>query len=229
MTVQVTPRRVHQRILEVAREYRQNGYDVIIEPKEEQLPAFLTQFNLTMLARNNDENVIIEIRTQESLTQSPELDALATALNNHDSWRLELVVTNPKDRTAAQFRNLDTLTQQDISYRLVEARELSDREHGEAAFLLAWSATEAMLRAIVEQEAIPVTPNQPIQLVKALFVYGLLDNRQYMVLNEAQQLRNVIAHGYQENQVLRDLLHTLLSIIEELAHQYMPSSRLPNN
>ncbi len=220
MTLLVTSR-VYQRLLEVAREYRQNGYDVIVEPKAEQLPAFLAPFKVDMLARNNDENVVIEVRTHESLTQAPELDALARAIQGKQSWRLELVVTNPKDRTAFQFRNAISLDQQDIAYRLQEARQLSDQEYGEAAFLLAWSATEALLRQVVESETIPATQNQPAQLVKALYMHGVIDNDQYRVLQEGQRVRTVIAHGYKEKQLLAETFNQLLTVTEQLAKQYL--------
>jgi REase_AHJR-like len=95
MTVQTTARE-HQRLLEVAREYRQRGYEVIIEPRSDQLPQFLASFRIDMLARGAEENVIVEVRTQESLSDAPELDAVAQALYDKPSWRFELVVTNPK-------------------------------------------------------------------------------------------------------------------------------------
>lgn len=220
MTLQITSR-VYQRLLDVAREYRKNGYEVIVEPKAEQLPSFLAPFNVDILARNNDENVIIEVRTQESLTEAPELDALARAMEGKQSWRLELVVTNPKDRSAFQFKNAISLNQQDIAYRLQEARQLSDQEYGEAAFLLAWSATEALLRQVVEREAVPAAQNQPAQLVKALYMHGVIDKDQYKVLQQGQQARNMIAHGYKEKQVLAETFNQLLAVTEQLATQYL--------
>jgi hypothetical protein len=51
MTVHATPRE-HQRLREVAREYRQRGYEVILEPNTDQLPRFLAPFRIDMLARN---------------------------------------------------------------------------------------------------------------------------------------------------------------------------------
>src|ERR1044071_7700689 len=98
MTLHTTARE-HQRLLEVAREYRERGYDVIIEPRSDQLPGFLAPFRIDMLARNSEEHVVVEVRTQASLSDAPELDAVAQALQDHPSWRFELVVTNPKDRS----------------------------------------------------------------------------------------------------------------------------------
>jgi uncharacterized protein YutE (UPF0331/DUF86 family) len=176
-----------------------------------------------MLARSAEENVIVEVRTQESLTDAPELDAVAQALHDKPSWRFELVVTNPKDRSALQLKDAASLDQIDITYRLREARQLSDQEHGEAALLLAWSATEALLRSIADEEAIPVTPNNPSQLTKSLFTYGVLDKEQYQTLQQGLQARNIVVHGYKEQRSLASTLEKVLSVTDQLIRQHLSS------
>ena len=52
-----------RKLLEVAREYRKQGYEVVIEPREEQLPSFLHSFQPDIIARNNEETVVIEIKS----------------------------------------------------------------------------------------------------------------------------------------------------------------------
>jgi len=212
--------REHQRLREVAREYRQRGYDVLIEPRADQLPKFLASFQVDMLARNSEENVIIEVRTQESLTDEPELDAIAQALHNKPSWRFELVVTNPRDRSSLTFKDAKSLEQLDIADRLQEARQLSDQEHGEAALLLAWSATEALLRYIAEAEAIQVVQHNPSQVTKSLFIYGVLDKEQYQTLQEGLETRNRVVHGYKEQGSLATTLWQLLNVAEQLQRSY---------
>jgi hypothetical protein len=128
-----------------------------------------------MLAHNNEENVVVEVRTQASLTNAPELDAIAQVLQDKHAWRFELVVSNPRDRSAIPFKDAKSLDHHDITSRLDEARELSDQEHGEAALLLAWSATEALLRHIADVEAISVVGHNPGQVAKSLYTYGVLD------------------------------------------------------
>ncbi len=222
MTISATTREQH-RLREVAREYRERGYEVILEPMPDQLPTFLASFRIDMLARNAEENVIVEVRTQESLTDVPELDAIAQALHDKASWRFELVVTNPKDRGILQFKNATSLDYLDITYRLQEARQLSDQEHGEAALLLAWSATEALLRAIAEQEAISIVQTNPSQLAKSLFIYGVLDKQQYQTLQVADQARNTVSHGYKEQQSLVTTFEQVIHLAEQLLERRLSS------
>ena len=220
MTVSATTRE-QQRLREVAREYRARGYAVILEPTPDQLPAFLTSFRIDMLARSAEENVIVEVRTQESLTDAPELDAVAQALHDQASWRFELVVTNPKDRAILQFKNAISLDYLDITYRLREARQLSDQEHGEAALLLAWSATEALLRVIADEEAIASTQTNPGQLAKSLFTYGVLDKQQYQTLQAGFQARNMVVHGYKEQQSFARTLEQVLHLADQLLQRHI--------
>ncbi len=54
----------------VAREYRKKGYEVILEPGPSALPLFLAGFRPDLLARNENETVVIEIKSQETLSKS---------------------------------------------------------------------------------------------------------------------------------------------------------------
>jgi len=218
-----TSTREQQRLREIAREYRQRGYDVIVEPSADQLPGFLAPFRIDMLARSDEETVIVEVRTQESLSDAPELDVVAQALQNQPSWRFELVVTNPKDRSSLQFKDAASLNVLDIRYRLGEARQLSDQEHGEAALLLAWSATEALLRAIAAQEDIAVAQNNPSQLTKSLFTYGVIDKEQFDILQLGLQARNTVVHGYKEHRSLASTLEKVLHVTDQLTQRHISS------
>lgn len=217
MTLQPTVNEYQrQRVQEVAREYRKHGYEVIIQPSVSQLPPFLASFRIDLLARNAEENVVIEVRTQGSLTNTPELDAIAKAIQDRPSWRFELVVSNPRDRASVYFKDAISIDRPDIVARLDEARELSDQEHGEAALLLLWSATEALLRYIADSEGIQVVGHDPNQVAKSLFTYGVLDKEQYQVLQDGLETRNMIVHGYKERRSLVDAVERLLRVVEQL-------------
>lgn len=52
-----------RRLLELGREYRKLGYQVVLEPQREQLPAFLAPFQPDMLAWNDAESVVVEVNS----------------------------------------------------------------------------------------------------------------------------------------------------------------------
>lgn len=215
--------REHQRLLEVAREYRRQGYEVTLSPTQEQLPDFLADFQLDMIASHPQEKVIVEVRSQESLRQAPELDAIAKAVQGKANWRFELVVTNPKEQNRLQTKDAKLLEPDDITYRLQEIRTLVANEYGEAAFLLTWSVVEAALRHTAQAYKIDLLQDTSPYLLKSLFTYGLLTQGQYQTLQKGLQTRNLLAHGYKTRQSFVQLLNDLLLITEQLIVDEAPA------
>ncbi|MEZ4860317.1 MAG: hypothetical protein R3C14_03390 [Caldilineaceae bacterium] len=208
--------REHQRLLEIAREYRQLGYEVILAPSAEQAPDFLAPFHLDMIARSQKENVVVEVRSQISLTEAPRLDAIAKAVEDKEDWRFELVVTNSKERNGLYTKDAKLLEQADIRYRLQEVRDLTNEEYSDAAFLLVWSVLEAILRNRVESEHLDLAQDTSPYLLKSLFTYGLLNQEQYQILQTALQTRNLMIHGYKAKIPFSALLNDLLSVADQL-------------
>ncbi len=208
--------RKRQRIAKVAQEYRKQGYEVIVAPQSEQLPRFLAMFPIDIIARNNKENVVIEVRTRPSLSKAPALDEIAQALEGRTNWRFELVVTNPKDYDPL-LANSALLEQSDVAYRLNEARQLATQEYGEAAILMTWSALEAILRHTAQAEELPSIQKDPSYLLKSLYTYGLLSKDQFQILQDGLHARNVIAHGYKSREQLAGLLDNLFRVADQLS------------
>ncbi|MEM7126189.1 MAG: hypothetical protein AAF702_07670 [Chloroflexota bacterium] len=200
----------------VADEYHQQGYDVIVAPSAEQLPEFLRSFSLDILAYSSSENVIVEVRDYESLTETPKLDELAKVIDSQDGWRIDLVVSNQGE---PHRKNGASLNKDDIAYRLQEANQLSAQEHGEAALILAVSALEAILRRNAQTKDVPVEQDSPLHLIKSLFTYGLLSKEQYQILRSGVQARNTIVHGYKDKQSFSGLLQDLLTLANQLIDQ----------
>lgn len=206
-----------KKLLEVAREYRKQGYRVVVEPQGEQLPEFLAAFRPDLIAQSDHETVVVEIKSRHSLSMSPEMEALAAAIQQREGWRFELIVTNPKEQEVIRENQDDLLAKQDILTRLNEARLLLHQEHGEAALLLAWSATEATLRRLLIQEHLSAE-NSSVSILKNLFAYGIIDREQYSTLRQGLELRNTIMHGYKEGETSIDITSKLLSTMEQLLY-----------
>ncbi|MBV7337383.1 hypothetical protein KFU94_55960 [Chloroflexi bacterium TSY] len=200
---------------EIADEYRQQGYEVIIAPSAEQLPDFLRAFQPDIVAYNLTENVMVEVRTSDSLTEAPDLDEIAQILSSKDNWRFDLVVSNVIE-LPRHNKNDVLLNNDDIASRLQEANELSMHEHGEAALLLTWSALEAILRRNAQTEHVPMEQDNPLHLIKSLFIYGLISKEQYHTLRSGVQVRNTIVHGYRDKQSFSGLLQDLLDLANQL-------------
>ncbi|MHC5833859.1 MAG: hypothetical protein ACYT04_000000102130, partial [Nostoc sp.] len=59
-----------ERLLKLADEYREKGYEVFFHPNPEDLPDFLNHYSPDMIVRRGEENVVIEVKSRSSLTSS---------------------------------------------------------------------------------------------------------------------------------------------------------------
>lgn len=209
----------HRRLLDLAREYRKSGYEVVIAPTAAQLPTFIAPYTPDMVAWNNTEHVIFAVKSQKTLTSSPELQDMAKAIHGKNGWRFELVVTNPRDKDTIRTATENVLNQIEILDRLREAQVLSEQEFGEAAFVIAWSATEAVLRTLAVKERIAKGKDSFESISKNLFAQGILEKSQYETLTEAAKTRNSIIHGYKEPEMLSKTFHNVVSITKQLLRE----------
>jgi uncharacterized protein YutE (UPF0331/DUF86 family) len=205
------------RALQLAQEYRDKGYEVLLEPPLENLPDFLQKYRPDIIASRGGESVVIEVKSRSALnsTSHQYLRDLAQLIEQQPGWRFELVVTNPKD-TAYSRQAEESFQQNEIESRLQVARQLAT-QHVESAFLYSWSLVEATLRLVVQNEGLNSQRFSPIYLVKELVIAGIISKSEYQLLMNAISLRNAIVHGFKTTQqITQDSVSELIKITEQL-------------
>jgi len=205
-----------ERLLQLAEEYRNQGYEVYFHPSLEDLPNFLKNYRPDMIARRGNEAVIIEVKSRRSLSSSSRqyLQNLAQSVEQHPGWRFELVMTNPEDAVYPPEAE-GSLQASEIETRLQIARQLAT-QHPESALLYSWSLAEASLRLVAENEGVIVQKLDPHYLVKQLVTEGVISRSEYQVLMNALSLRNVVAHGFKTVQITQESIDQLIDIAEQL-------------
>lgn len=191
----------------IANEYKNKGYTVYIEPYQVNLPDFLREFNPDLIVKNESETVVVEVKSQASLQNDPNIQRLAEVIQAHPGWRLELVVINT---------GIEQPPDADPKLIVDEVDKLQNSGYSDAALLLVWSAIEIGLRKLANKENIELEKKSPEYLVKELTSLGLLDDDVYKVLWGAKKVRNAVAHGYKapENEAVS--LDKLLEIAKSL-------------
>jgi DNA-binding XRE family transcriptional regulator len=71
----------------VVREYRRGGYDVLEQPRGDNLPSFLRGFAPDLIVMKDDDCAVVEIKTAESLRGSDEIKELAAPIEGHAGWQ----------------------------------------------------------------------------------------------------------------------------------------------
>jgi hypothetical protein len=206
--------REQRKIREVAREYRRAGYQVIVEPNDEQLPAFLGGYRPDLIAIGDRESVVIEVKALRGFDRSNETREVAARVGEQPGWRFELIVTSP--RRGSQPADEEPWDLPIVDRHLQQVRRLLAIGELQAAFLLLWADTEALLRHLARQEGILVSRLSPPQIVKELTTQGVVERRDYSSLDEAASARNRFAHGVGPAVLDPQILNRLLAVAEGL-------------
>jgi hypothetical protein len=205
-----------ERLLQLAEEYRNKGYEVFLQPNLEDLPDFLRSYRPDLIAKQVNDSVIVEVKSRSSLSSSSTqyLRNLAQVVEQHPGWRFELVMTNPEDATYF-LKAESSLQQPEIEAGLQVARQLV-AQHPESAILYSWSLVEATLRLVSEHEGLSLQRFDPLYLVKQLVTEGVISRPEYQLLMNAISLRNAIAHGFKRTQLMQESVYELIDMTEKL-------------
>ena len=180
------------KVKELAEDYTKRGYQVITDKRA--WPSFLAGFEPDLVAVSGDDKVVVEVKVRRHARVRFGLHAIAEAVGRQPDWRLELVVVDDVAIPAV-------LSAEQVRRRLDEAKLVFDMSPA-GAFLLAWSAIEALLRTILQDSAFAAARMSPVMMIKTATAEGLIPQDTGDLLSNAAQLRNGVAHGISEDESL---------------------------
>jgi REase_AHJR-like len=200
-----------RRVEQIANEYKDQGYEVLVEPQIPQLPGSLAGFQPDLVVRRGAEVVVIEVKSRESLSD-PRLQALAEAVRRQPGWRFELVLLKPELGPPGTRE----WSAEDVTDTLSQVETLLRSGHQEAALLLAWSAAEATLRLLAHKERLALEREDAPYLLKLLVSRGVFTRAQYDLLWDVLQSRNAVAHGLKPPELDPAKIRKLLKLLPRL-------------
>jgi len=189
--------------------YRQQGYEVALDPRARDLPGFLHGFAPDLVVRRGGENIVVEIKTS-----SPEsfenVQRLARALERRAGWTLQVVyadLPDPEWQPPSQLpRALDFVAR-------LESLRVPGGESDEALkeYLLLWSILEGAARhRLSGHNVVPPTGRiSSSALIKLLLTEGIIEDDGYSLLRRGLAARNAIAHGFLNQRVDPELVTEL--------------------
>jgi REase_AHJR-like len=206
-----------RRVQELAREYRDKGYQVTVEPGPGQLPEPLARFRPDLVARKADDLVVIEVKAREALPDQ-ELQDLAKAVREQPGWRFELVLLKPEPGPPGTR----AWSAKDVGMGLRQAEAILNSGFPEAALLLAWSAAEATLRLLAAKERLPLERDDAVYLLRLLVTRAVITREEYSRLWEVLELRNAVAHGLKPPQLDAAKISAFCELVAHLLRQTRP-------
>lgn len=205
-----------ERLLKLAEEYREKGYEILFHPNPEDLPDFLKNYQPDMILHRGDESVVVEVKSRSTLNPASTqfLRNLAQDVEMHPGWRFELVMDNSENEIYSP-KIEGSLQRHEIESRLQVARQLAS-QYPESALLYSWSLIEATLRLLAQKEGLSLRRFAILDLIKQLVVEGIISRSQYQLLIDALSSRNAIAHGFKTTHLNPDSASELIELTEQL-------------
>lgn len=176
-----------------AEEFRGQGYEV----EQEVLLDFLPGFRVDLVARKDGETRVVAVKHRSALTANPIMQELSRVINAKPGWSFELqLVGEPEKRDAPV--GAKPFTAKSIHQRIAEAEQARIAGFGAAAFLLAWSAAEAVLRELVAAEGVTIERITTAAYILDYAVYqGVISREDYNRLTALMAYRNALIHGFE--------------------------------
>ena len=136
-------------IHKAAEEYRSKGYEVLLEAPLDFMPGFRAD----LLVRKGNEAKVVEVMSRPSLTANPKISELARLIESMPGWTFELVLVSEPEKVDSP-EGSRSFESDRILQRIEEAERSLQAELPEAAFLLAWSASEAVIRELLVAQGV---------------------------------------------------------------------------
>lgn len=108
------------------------------------------------------------------------------------------------------------MEREDILGRVEEAEWLLNSGHSEAALLSAWSASDAAVRLLIEQEGISPDHFTSHYILNQAVVNGVISRSDYNSLTNAMKFRNALAHGFKSTDFDSAAVKRVINITKRL-------------
>ena len=189
-----------EKVKSLAEKYESQGFRVLIEPKTDELPFGLGNYQPDMIAIKDGSGLVIEVKTSLNRVSVDRLQALAEEVSKHPGWHFLLLTLEDIEAKSLPGTSEELPSWQSIADRFHEAHRLIENDEIEqafkAAFLLLWSTFEGALRKRAVDVSIPIERFPVIGLLKHMYSLGELSISQFDFAQFCFEAWNSFAHGY---------------------------------
>jgi len=211
------PAQAHSMLEErVAQHYREAGYEVFFDPQPMMIPFDLGRYRPDILARKDNLNLIIEVKSDVNIGVSYErLRDVIEETRRHEGWRFVLVTE--RDLAEIPLRDeADNPSWAEIQTGMENAERLKLMGEQQASYLLLWIAFEQAIRKLSIESGLPLERLAPAVMIRQLYSEGVLSMEQFDVARSCLETRNLVVHGFRNANLdegyrqLGDLLKEIL-------------------
>lgn len=175
----------------IARRYRREGYRVTLPGQGAALPAFLDGFAPDLIAENDRDHVVVEIRRSDAVRGANDLVGIAERVSGKEGWRFELVALEPP--AAGTVPGSERLAAVEARVRRAVQAGLAD-----LAYAYAFSSLEEVLADLALRHGLDGARMPAARALRDLVSLGILSEDDRDRIGHARTLRNRLLHGGDE-------------------------------
>jgi hypothetical protein len=203
--------------------YEHDGFEFLIGPSVDDVPAFLEGYLPDAIARKGNRGVVIGVKSRASDDDDRRKIAFfAREVPKHDGWRFDLLLPEQgEERTDPAFRP----TLAEVEIELERVRRLVAQGDLKVALPYAWALLESVVRStLIENGTGTGKRYLPRTVVEKLISEGIVTDDDGAALLNIGQLRNAIVHGYTNVVVTREQIEKVINAIGEVVAEAKQSS-----
>ena len=200
--------------------YWEEGYEVIEDPQPEQLPDFLSGHHPDLLLCKPGRSVVVRVKDRAALVDKS-WSTMANAIRAEPGWNFELALFDSGKQIDAPEEAIP-FGRETISRVVAEAEQLLGNGLAEAALLRIWSATEAAVRSLTEEEGWLTDRPIATSILSMAVQIGALYGDDYKLMLYALPLRNAIAHGLTPPGFDDALVDALIGLAKRMLEELSP-------
>lgn len=209
-----------EKVESLIKKYRDQGFTVIQNPKADQLPFDLDNYQPDILATKNENEtgligLIIEVKTSISPVSVERLQSVAEKISRHPGWRFLLVTLEDIEAESLPGTSEELPSWEELIDHFSQVGKLIENNNIEPAFLFLWSVFEGALRKRAVDVSISVERLPVIRLLRSMYSLGELSISEFDIVQAYFEKRNRLAHGYIQKLDL-EVLHTFVILVVKL-------------
>jgi hypothetical protein len=184
-----------KKLAELARRYAEQGYEVVVHPRKDELPAFLADFSPDLVVRGPRDNFVVEVKSTMSDKDNRTAEHLARAVAAQPGWQFRYVLAGGEDPEWQPPVALPPARA--LEAGLQEIDTLMKAGADRAAVVMLWSAIEGLIRHHLAKRGFDPTERfSSGALLKQAVSEGYLNDAEYRTLRTLLSARNTMAHGF---------------------------------
>jgi len=205
----------------VAGVYTDQGYQVVIHPRPEDLPPFARDFTVEIVGRRGAEGVLVAVKKDRAeMAADGDLPRYAEVIAAQPGWRFDFAILEGESPMGRGGNGVRDFSGDDIHKVLAEAEQMVRVGFVTPAVITAWSALEAAMRMRLRAagEAAGWGP-MPREMLNELYSSGAFSAEEFARLEQLYELRNRVVHGFSSPAADAETVQLLSDIARRLVDE----------